>query len=157
MKRIFTLFAMLILFVAANTASAIELKGQSNTVLGTYQVKELAPVDFKGKQLRAFEITYEKSEHPVVIFLDERANCRDYIVRSKNLEVRYVCSKSSFGAKLVNGKHMKYDPSINAYFLNADEFSRQAKITHGGLSESEALGLVASYFPQLAKDVKFLM
>jgi len=104
-----------------------------------------------GELLRTFELTYEKAQKTVLINLDERANCRDYVVRSKNLEVRYVCKKTSFGVQLVTGKNMKYDPALNALFLAEDEFAKQKSISEGSLPIAEALGLIASYYPNLLK------
>lgn len=152
-----TLLLLLIAFGVINTnasdltGSTINLKGNSNTSLGSYEIKELPPVCLNGELLRTFELTYEKAQKTVLINLDERANCRDYIVRSKNLEVRYVCKKTSFGAQLLTGKYMKYDPALNALFLSEDELAKQKSISEGGLPIAEALGLIASYYPNLLK------
>jgi hypothetical protein len=114
MKK-FTILLLLTLFVVSANATdlagnSVNLKGQSNTSLGDFMIKELAPVTVNGEMTRAFELTYEKAQQPVLIYLNERTNCRDYIVRSKNLEVRYVCKKASFGAQLLSAKQMKYKP-----------------------------------------------
>jgi len=121
----------------------------SNTWLGDYQIKELAPVTTNGVTMRTFELVYHNAGNPVMIYLDERANCREYIVRSKNLEVKYVCNKSAFRAKLVTGKLRQYDPMLNANFLSREELNKQSKIADGGLEISSALGLIASYYPAL--------
>ena len=108
MKQLTFLF-FLLTFCAVSTnatdlsGNSINLKGNSNTILGSFEIKELPPVDMKGDMMRAFELTYEKAQKSVLIYLNERANCRDYIVRSKNLEVKYVCKKTSFGAQLLSG------------------------------------------------------
>ena len=99
--------------------------------------------------MRTFELAYQNAGHRVMIYLNEREDCRDYIVRSKNLEVKYVCKKSGFGAKLVTGKFRQYDPNLNANFLSRDEFVRQEMISEGGLEIPSALGLIASYYPAL--------
>jgi hypothetical protein len=142
------------LFTAAASATdfpanSISLSGNSNSRLGNYEIKELAPVTTNGVTMRTFELTYRNVENKVMIYLNEREDCRDYIVRSKNLEVKYECSKSSFGAKLVTGKFRQYDPNLNARFLSRDEFVKQAMISEGGLEIPSALGLIASYYPAL--------
>ena len=158
----FSLLLLLLAFCAITTnatdlaGKSINLKGNSNTHLGNYEVKELAPVNLNGEMLRAFELTYEKAQKPVFIYLDERSNCRDYIVRSKNLEVRYVCKKSSFGAQLLTAKQIKYKPELNSLFLAQDEFEKQQKISEGGLPVDSALGLIASYYPGLLKSSDLL-
>jgi len=151
----FSLLLLLIIFCVLNTnatdleGNSVNLKGDSNTSLGTYEIKELQPVNVNGALMRTFELTYEKAQKPVMIYLGERSNCKDYIVRSKNLEIRYACKKTSFGAQLLSGKQMKYDPAINALFLSHDEFEKQQNIAEGGLPIASALGLIASYYPNL--------
>ncbi len=157
-----TLLLLLIVLGAINAKATdleentINLKGNSNTRFGNYEIKELPPVSVNGELMRTFELTYEKAQKTVLINLDERANCRDYIVRSKNLEVRYVCKKTSFGAQLLTGRNMKYDPTLNALFLAQDEFEKQKSISEGGLPIAEALGLIASYYPNLLKRPELL-
>jgi len=136
--------------------NSINLKGNSNTSLGDYAIKELPPVNINGEMMRTFELTYEKAQKTVLIYLDERSSCRDYIVRSKNLEVRYACKKTSFGAQLLSGKQMKYKPELNALFLAQDEFEKQQKISEGGITVATALGLIASYYPNLLKSTNLL-
>ena len=155
-KSFFTLSVLLLSVVFTFTAkaadfpaNAISLNGESNTRLGSYQIKELPPVMVNGVTMRTFELAYQNVENKVMIYLNEREDCRDYIVRSKNLEVRYVCSKSAFGAKLVTGKFRQYDPTLNDRFLSRNEFTNQGMISEGNLEIPSALGLIASYYPAL--------
>ena len=141
---------------APTDAETVALKGNSNTVMGEYQITELPAETINGETLRKFEMSYQNGKNPVVILIDEKANCKDYIVRSKNLELKYVCKKSGFGAQLINGKLSKYDPTVNAYFLSAEELANQARISDGGLTVEQALGLIASYYPALMKHKELL-
>jgi hypothetical protein len=158
MKNLTLLFTLMMItfgFINANGAdlagNSINFKGNSNTNFGNYEIKELPQVDMNGETMRAFELSYEKAQKTVLIYLDQRANCRDYIVRSKNLEICYSCKKSSFGAQILTGKHMKYKPELNALFLAQDELAKQQKISEGGLPIESALGMIASYYPSLLK------
>jgi hypothetical protein len=151
------LFSVIISATALNPPTdAINLNGQSNTWLGDYQIKELPATVQNGHTMRTFELTYANAAKTVMIYLDERSDCREYVVRSKNLEVRYVCNKNGFGAKLVSGKLRQYDPDVNALFLASDEFRNQGRISDGGLELSSALGLIASYYPGLLKTKNLL-
>ena len=138
------------------TTNSINLNGNSNTSFGTYEIKELSPVNVNGELMRTFELTYEKAQKSVIINLDERANCKDYIVRSKNLEVRYVCNKTSFGAQFLLSNQKKYKPELNVLFLSQDEFEKQKRISEGAISIDSALGLIASYYPALLKTPDLL-
>ena len=161
MKQLTPLFILLMLtFSVANATdlatNSINLKGNSNTSLGNYEIKELPPVNVNGEMMRNFEITYENAQKTVLIYLDERSNCRDYVVRSKNLEVRYECRKTSFGVQLLTGKQLKYNPALNNLFISQEEFEKQQKISEGSLPIDSALGLIASYYPQLLKSINLL-
>lgn len=150
-------FSVISSTIAVNPPSdALNLNGQSNTWLGDYQIKELPATAQNGKTMRTFELSYVNAAKTVMIYLDERSDCREYVVRSKNLEIKYVCNKSGFGAKLVNGKLRQYDPDVNALFLAQEEFRNQGKISEGGLEPSSALGLIASYYPGLLKSKNLL-
>lgn len=161
MKQL-TIFLLLLTFCVAYANAAdlegnsIKLNGKSNTNFGDYTIKELPSVNLNGEMKRTFELTYENAQKSVLIYLDERTNCKDYIVRSKNLEVRYVCKKTSFGAQLLLGKQMKYKPEINALFLSQDEFEKQQLISEGAIPIASALGLIASYYPALLKTPDLL-
>ncbi len=137
-------------------ANTINLKGNSNTMFGNFEIKELPLSNQAGELVRTFELSYEKAQKTVLIYLAQRANCRDYVVRSKNLEVAYRCKKESFGVQLVPGKYMKYKPELNALFLSQNEFDRQRQISEGGQTVEESLGIIASYYPNLLSRTDLL-
>lgn len=134
-----------------NGTNTINVNGDSNTYLGEYQIKEVAPTVKGDESMRTFELQYSNASKKVMIYLDERKNCKDYIVRSKNLEVRYICSKSSFGAALVSSRQADYDPNLNAMFISQENLSNQQKIAEGALTIDYALELIACYYPDLLK------
>ena len=163
MKKLSILILLIVFSFGVRNANAADLKGNainfkgsSNTVLGDFEIKELPVTDLKGENLRTFELSYEKAQKTVLIYLEERANCKDYVVRSKNLEVTYKCKKNSFGVQLVPAKHQKYKPELNARFLLQDEFAKQGKISEGELPIETALGTIASYYPNLLIKIELL-
>ena len=156
MKKISAFIFLLVITLGVFQANAsdlqnnsINLKGNSNTGFGNYEIKELPLINKNGETMRAFELTYEKAQKTVTIYLDERANCKDYIVRSKNLEVAYRCKKNSFGVQMVPYKHLTLKPELNARFLALPEFGKQQVIAEGGLPLESTLDLIASYYPNL--------
>ena len=163
MKKLSLLTILMALFFVATTAkgadlagNSIKLAGNSNTSLGNFEIKELPAATVNGESLRSFELTYEKAQKSVLIYLDERAKCRDYVVRSKNLEVAYRCKKGSFGVQLVPAKHVKYKPELNELFLAHEEFAKQQQISEGGQSIEESLGIIASYYPNLLRHTDLM-
>lgn len=157
--KLLSFFLAAILFTVSQfnaSANQLELTGDSNTEMGMFSITEQSPVTVKGQNVRAFELKYENSEQPITVLLDENKKSKNYIVRSKNLEIRYECKKNSFGARYVSGKFAKFDPVVNGYFLNSEELKRQEILSNKELSEKEALGIIASFFPQLFKDQRLL-
>jgi hypothetical protein len=150
---------MLLLIAATSYATGhapLSLSGQSNTQLGEYVITELPSETLNGEQVRKFELKYENARNPIQIVLIEKAKCKDYIVYANDLEVKYVCNKQGFGAQKLTGKHARFNPELNARFVSAEALAQQQKLSNGSLTEKDALGLVACYFPALAKHINIL-
>ena len=163
MKKLTVLFSILMITFVSFTASATDLSGRSinfigdsHTQFGNYEVKELLPTEKNGEQIRTFEITYENANHSVMVYLEPKKNCRDYVVRSKNLEVKYTCNKGAFGVDYLSPKQQQYDANLNSKFLSAEEFSKQRQIGEGRLDVDTALSLIAGYYPDLLKSKHLL-
>jgi hypothetical protein len=152
-----SMFLVLMLSTLLATAETNAIKGKSNTKLGSYQIKECSPIIIEGQSFKAFELSYEKSNNPILIYIDESNNCKDYIVRSKYVEIKYVCKKSGFGVEPVFGKHMKYDNAMNNFLMDPVAYKNQMKLSESGLAEKEALQVIASSFPKLLKSTSMLM
>lgn len=148
----------LMLFVGLGTATANSapeaVTGNSQTLLGNYQITELEPETIKKETLRKFQLTYENGNAPITIYLNERAKCNDYIVRSNVMEVQYVCNKQGFGATTVNSKFSLYPEQTNNMFLSTEALGYQSRITGGEISVEKALGLIACYYPSLLKNMQ---
>ncbi len=139
--------------VKANSAPEA-ITGNSQTVLGAYQITELEPETIKKETLRKFQLTYENGNAPITIYLNERSKCNDYIVRSNVMEVQYVCNKQGFGATTVNSKFSLYPEQTNNMFHSTEALGYQSKITDGEISIEKALGLIACYYPSLLKNMQ---
>jgi hypothetical protein len=146
----------LVFSVFSAPAETITLTGQSDTPLGNYRIMERQPVTIDGESFKAFELSYEKSGYPILIYIDEHDNSKDYIVRSKYLEIKYVCGKSGFGVEAIFGKHMKFDHVMNNFLMDPAGYKYQMKLSEGGKTEKESLELIASNFPRLLKNISLL-
>ena len=129
------------------------LSGQSLTELGDYQIKQSAKVLTVGNEtLKTYELTYANGNSPVLIGVQKTKKCMNFIIRTNNFEVLYVCNNHVFGVKRVS-KEFQTLPSeeVNKLMDNADYF-RQKVITQVPKTEAELLGLIACYFPALIRD-----
>jgi hypothetical protein len=159
-KSIFSVVAIFALLIISSNLFAgngqVIANGNSQTSLGGYAITELTPETIKGETLRKFEITYENAQAPVTILLQEKSNCKNYIVRSNTMEIKYSCRKSGFGASILSGKMAVYSPEANSMFISAEALKNQGRISGGELDVNSALGLIACYYPALLKDINLL-
>lgn len=140
--------------MAAGDAVSV-LSGNSLTELGDYQITELESETIGNETVRKFQIEYENGNAPVIVFLNERKRCNDFIVRSNVMEVQYVCKKSGFGATTITNSDFRMLPEqTNNMFLSQDALSRQEKIVNSSVSIEKALGLIACYYPGLLKNIQ---
>lgn len=161
-KTYFTLLMIAVVFsvsttlFASNNGTPASLTGDTNTLLGNYTISEVAPETIKGETLRKFELTYENGSAPVYIYLFEKPKCKEYIVRSNAMEVKYSCRKSGFGAEMLLGKFAMYSSEANAQFIAQEALNQQKKITANEIETEQALGLIACYYPALFKNINQL-
>ena len=161
-KTFFSLLMIAVLFsfsatiLASSNGNPSSLNGETNTLLGAYTISELEPETIEGETLRKFELTYENGKAPVFIYLCEKSRCKEYIVRSNTMEVKYSCRKSGFGAEILYGKLAMYSSEANAHFISQDALDQQKKITTTEIETEKALGLIACYYPALFKNINLL-
>lgn len=152
--------ATMFLFVSATSFAEnapISVQGETPTILGAYTITELEPETVGRETMRKFQLTYENGKAPVVIYLNERPRCREYIVRGHAMEVMYVCRKNGFGATTLNERFSLYPVDTNERFLSSDALRVQSKITSEQVSIDHALGLIACYYPELLRNINVLM
>lgn len=137
----------------AKTREASMLSGQSLTELGDYQISRSANELVVGNEsLKTYELTYSNSDSPVLIGVQKTKKCMNFIVRTNNFEIQYVCNNHVFGVKRLNKEYQTIPAEeVNKRMDNADFYSQRV-ITQYPQTEAELLGLIACYFPSLLKD-----
>ena len=76
----------------------------------------------------------------------------EYVVYTNYFEISYANGKNGFGAKTVKNAFSKVSENLTNMTLDPDKISNQRILTQSQVTESEALGLIASYLPLLLKD-----
>jgi len=143
------------LFTTAKGSGTSLLSGQSLTELGQYSINVSDDqMKIGDEALKTYELSYSNSDSPVLIGVKKTKKCMNFIVRTDNFEVEYVCNKHVFGVKRINKDYQTVDAKVvNAMMDNAD-FYTQRVISQNPKTEAELLGLIACYFPSLIKDEK---
>ena len=141
------------LFATAKSNGTSLLSGQSGSNLGQYTIRiSDNAMKIGDEELKTYELSYSNSNSPIAIGVKKTKKCMNFIVRTDNFEVEYVCNKHVFGVKRINKDFQTIDTNaINEMLDNADFYSQRV-ISQYPKTEEELLGLIACYFPSLIKD-----
>lgn len=151
MKRII-LGVLLFAAVSALSFGRVIIRGESNTSFGAYRIEVSdKPVVVAGEELKCYLITYENSPSQVKVLVDKQKKCRNYVVVSDDLSVMYTCNGEYLGVCKLSKKYRNAGLSTSEEKLDRADYFHQKVITQGPTAESEVLGLVACYFPELIK------
>ena len=149
MKKVnFLATLVLVLFLSVSIANAT---GVRNT-LTKY---EIAPVEnlHMGKAVKAiWTISYSKDEVPVTVVKRKTLEGTEYIVQSDHFVVSYCSNADGFGVKQTRKAWSTVPKKINKAVINDNEMKRQQIISPNKVDDETALGLIASYLPDLIND-----
>jgi hypothetical protein len=121
----------------------------------------ITPVEnlYLGKSVeKVWTISYSEQKRPVTIALHTVSNGKEYIVRSEFFEVIYTSGKAGFGVKKMHSMLKEVPNETNVSVLNKQQMKGQKIITTNDVSDTYALGLIASYLPDLLnEEYKYLI
>jgi len=157
MKTKFGILTMSLLLVcllttAKGTGTSL-LSGQSLTELGQYTIHTSADALKIGDEtLKTYELSYDNSDSPILIGVKKTKKCMNFIVRTDNFEVEYVCKQHVFGVKRINKAYQTVASDVINEMMDNADFYTQRIISQNPKTEEELLGLIACYFPSLIKN-----
>jgi len=140
---------VLVLFVGLTvSANATGLR----TAFNSYNIEEVDNL-YMGKTVKAlWTISYSQSEEPVTIVKRKTLEGTEYVVHSKYFEVSYLATSTGFGAKEVRRSWSNVPKRITNAVISKEELARQQVIVPNKVDDKTALGLIASYLPDLIND-----
>ena len=138
---------------AAGLFATEPIQGSSNTEFGDYSIKRSEKSMLVNKtEIPTYELSYSNLKDNIVIGINEQKRCKDFIIKSPNFEVQYVCTKKGFGVRKIDEEYASVNPSVVNALLDNQQFAYQELITGSKKSEDELLHLIACYFPFLIND-----
>ncbi len=141
------------LFSFAKGSGNSLLSGQSLTELGQYTISTSdEALKIGDETLKTYELRYSNIDSPVLIGVKKTKKCMNFIVRTDNFEVEYVCKKHVFGVKRINKDYQTVSNQVMNEMMDNADFYTQRIISQNPKTEEELLGLIACYFPSLIKD-----
>lgn len=149
MKKLNALTVLVVVFfLSASVANATGLRSALNNY-------EIAPVEdlHMGKQVKAiWTISYSQDEVPVTVVKRNTIEGTEYVVQSDYFVVSYCSTADGFGVKATRNSWSEVPKKINKAVLNQKEMENQRIITPNKVEDEKALGLIASYLPDLLND-----
>lgn len=145
--KVLSVFAVCLLVVSVSV-NATGLRSD-------FKAYEISTVDnlYIGKNVNAiWTLSYSAEETPVTVVKRTTGEGAEYVVRSKYFEVSYASSAVGFGAKEVRGSWSNVPKKISKAVINQKEMKRQEIITPNNVDDEKALGLIASFLPDLIND-----
>ncbi len=136
------------LLVVSNYVSATGVRSE-------FKEFEITPVEdlYVGKNVKAiWTVSYSENEVPVTVVKRNTLEGTEYVVHSKFFEVCYLASTDGFGTKEVRKCCRNVPKKITSAVINQEQMKRQQIITPNKVGDEKALGLIASYLPELIND-----
>ena len=149
MKKV-SLFSMIVacFLLVTNFANATG----SRTEFKDYSITSMDDLVMGKKVEAVWTISYSSDEKPVTVVKRNTIDGTEYVVHSQFFEVSYVATAEGFGTKQVRNSWRNVPKKINNAVISQDEFMRQQVITPNQVDDEKALGLIASYLPDLIND-----
>ena len=142
-----TILVVGFLFVAIST-SATDIRKEFKE----YEITTVEDIHV-GKNVKAiWTLSYSNDETPVTVVKRKTAEGIEYVVQSNHFAVSYVATVNGFGAKEVRSSWSSVPKKINNAVISKEELANQAIITPNQVNDECALGLIASYLPELIND-----
>lgn len=138
-----------VVFLFASSLTYANLIGKEADEFEITQVENL----FLGKSVeKVWTIGYSEQEKPVTIALRTVGNVKEYVVRSQYFEVIYASDEEGFGVRKIHPSLKEVPEKICSNVLSKKQMQAQRILTQGKVTDDYALGLIASYLPDLLNE-----
>ncbi len=139
---------LVLLIVSTVSVNATGLR----TEFKSYNIEEVDNL-YMGKEVKAlWTLRYSQDEEPVTIVKRKTLEGTEFVVHSKYFEVSYASTSEGFGAKEVRRSWSNVPKKITNAVICKEELAHQEIITPNKVDDKTALGLIASYLPDLIND-----
>lgn len=146
-----SIFLLAIVFFVLILSQSVLATG-TRSEFGDYKITAVNDL-FLGKEVKAvWKISYSSTEAPVTVVKRKTLEGTEYVVHSKYFEVCYLASTEGFGTKQVRNCCRNVPKKISLAVINQDQMKKQQIITPNQVNDETALGLIASYLPDLIND-----
>jgi hypothetical protein len=108
---------------------------------------------FVGKKIqKVWSLNYNPNEASVTVLKRKTGSGFEYLVRSAYFEVCYSWSDEGFGVKKMKPASCNIPTRITKAVIDPKEMEHQRILTPNKVDDETAIGLIASYLPDLLND-----
>lgn len=147
MLKVVPVIATMFFAVVMNAVSANMSKELIN-----YEIEAVENFNLGKDVEKVWNLTYEGSENPITVIKRRTTDGDVYFVNSKYFEVCYASASNGFGARQVKKAWSNVPRQINSVVINAEELKKQQVISPSKVDDEKALGLIASFLPNLINE-----
>lgn len=150
LSKVTALAAGLFLFCsfafADGETTEVYLTGSSNSSAGDFVVQTTSDMfHFQGKEYEVFRVYYDDPEMNMKIAVNTEGKCKSFVAYNGEFMFFYNCNRHGFGVRKV----MFSNPWVKDDY-DAQQFHDQSVlIKQRKVEKKKAVGLIASYVPQL--------
>jgi hypothetical protein len=138
---VFTSFAF-----ADGETTEVFLTGTSNTSAGDFVVQTTNDLfHFQGKVYEVFKVYYDDPEMNMRIAVNTEGQCESFVAYNGEFFFFYNCNKDGFGVRKV----MFSNPWVKDDFDARQYHDQSVLMKKRRIETKQAVGLIASYVPQL--------
>ncbi len=142
-----TVFAVVVL-MSTHFASA----SSSRSEFRNFEINAVDDI-YLGKQVEAvWQLSYNHDGNPVTVIKRNTLEGTVYLVQSRFFSVCYVSNYYGFGVKETRKSWTKVPRKISRAVICQEQMARQEVLTPNRVDDETALGLIASYLPDLIND-----
>jgi len=144
-----------LLSVIAICLLVVSVSANATGLRTEFKEYEISTVDdlYVGKKVDAiWTLSYSANEVPVTVVKRSTMDGVEYVVHSKFFEVSYASTANGFGTKEVRKSWSNVPKKISKAVISQEEMKKQQIITPNKVDDEKALGLIASYLPDLIND-----
>lgn len=155
MKKLFAIVMFLVAISITSFGNSKELlmTGKTYTAIGDYKI-ELAenPVVIDDQNFDTYLVSYQNSPMTVKVAVVPTKKCKNYLVISDKLCVKYVCNKKYFGVEKLDEYFKEHGYITIDESLNKNEYFHQRIISSGQNEDLQNVAYIAAYFHMLVKS-----
>ena len=133
----------------------LSLSANATGLRNEFRNYEITSVDdlYLGKNVeKVWTLSYSTNETPITVIKHKSLEGDVYLVHSKYFDVCYASTTNGFGVKEVRNAWCSVPKKITKAVISQEELKRQEIITPKKVDDERALGLIASFLPDLIND-----